>query len=247
MPVFRVSLRSDVLGQGIDINVLGPDKINKKTAVMYLLHGRSDDCNAWLNSTRLTSYAEKYNFLIVMPEVRLSYYADEYMGQKYWTYLTEELTEKVENWFNVNPKAKRFVAGLSMGGYGAFKWALNYPDYFAGAASLSGAMDVLDLWSRDVMRDDEFKRVFQSKRQFSKSENNLMYLVKNQKYNEGYFLQMCGTEDFLIEDNRRFNKLAEKQIKHYDYVEQAGDHNWDYWDMTIQIVLEKFNDLIVGK
>ncbi|UUX33025.1 alpha/beta hydrolase [Fundicoccus culcitae] len=244
MPTFRINFRSEALGQAIDINAVVPDKLDSETAVMYLLHGRSDDCNAWLDNTSLLRYAQNYNFLIVMPEVRLSYYADEYMGQNYWTYLTTELPLHIENWFKVNPKSKRFVAGLSMGGYGAFKWALNKDDYFTGAASLSGAVDVLALWQRDKERNDELKRVFRSKRYFAKSENNLVHLLKTQTYEETYFLQMCGTEDFLIEDNRGFKQLAQTQIENYEYLEHPGDHNWEYWDMAIQIVLERFGELM---
>lgn len=244
MPIFRVNFRSEVLGQALDVNVVLPDTFNQKTPILFLLHGRSDDCNAWLTNTSLARYANESGFMVVMPEVRLSYYADEYMGANYWTFLTQEVTALIYKWFNVSPKNKKFVAGLSMGGYGAFKWALNQEEWFTGAASLSGAVDVYSLWKKDKNRNPEFSRVFKSKREFSKSTNDIVHLVKSNNYEKCYFLQMCGTEDFLYEDNVKYNKIATKNIANFEYLEHPGDHNWEYWDMAIQIVFDRFKKLV---
>ena len=81
-----------------------------------------------------------------MPAVARSFYANEAHGHRYWDFLSEELPELVGRFFRVSDRREdTFVAGLSMGGYGALKWALKQPGRFAAAASLSGALDVVAL------------------------------------------------------------------------------------------------------
>lgn len=81
-----------------------------------------------------------------MPEVRRSFYADEHYGEAYWTYISEELPAFIENTFSVSQEREdRFVIGLSMGGYGAFKLALNYPERFTATASLPGPLEITSL------------------------------------------------------------------------------------------------------
>ena len=112
--------------------------------LLYLLHGRSDDHTAWLRYTSIERYASAAGVAVVMPAVARSFYADEATGHRYWTYLSEELPEIVQRFFRVGDRREdTFVAGLSMGGYGALKWAFTQPERFAAAASLSGAVDVV--------------------------------------------------------------------------------------------------------
>ena len=81
-----------------------------------------------------------------MPAVNRSFYANEVHGDRYWDYVSEELPEIVGNFFRISQDpADTFVAGLSMGGYGALKLALTHPDRFAAAATLSGALDLDEL------------------------------------------------------------------------------------------------------
>ena len=108
--------------------------------VLYLLHGLSDDDTIWLRRTSIERYAAPLGLAVVMPQVHRSFYADQAYGGRYWTFLTEELPELVGSLFRVSDRREdTFVAGLSMGGYGALKWALRQPERFAAAASLSGA------------------------------------------------------------------------------------------------------------
>ena len=86
-----------------------------------------------------------------MPQVHRSFYADEAHGCRFWTFLSEELPAVVASFFRVSTRREdTFVAGLSMGGYGALKWALRQPERFAAAASLSGALDVADMQAHDM-------------------------------------------------------------------------------------------------
>ena len=245
MAISKVNFRSEVLGKVTSMNIYLPDKENSSPMpVIYLLHGWSDNDEAWLTATSLERYASDYEFAIVMPQVDLSYYTDMVHGNRYWTFLSEELPALVRKWFRISDqKEANFVAGLSMGGYGATKLALTYPDRFNSFASLSRAMDVVELWKRDRNRDKAFSTIFGSINELEGSKNDLFYLLEKTKRNSQVkMLQICGTEDFLYQDNLKFRKKAQEIIEDFHYVEMPGDHNWAFWDQTIQIVLKWFNE-----
>src|SRR4029079_1126758 len=97
----------------------------------------SDDDSIWLRRTSIERYVADLGIAVVMPQVHRSYYTDEAYGRPYWTFLSEELPRVASGFFRLSPRREdTFVAGLSMGGYGAFKWALRQPWRFAAAASL---------------------------------------------------------------------------------------------------------------
>src|SRR3954467_13538836 len=128
--------------------------------VLYLLHGLSDDDTIWLRRTSIERYVAELGLAVVMPQVHRSFYADESLGGRYWTFLSEELPELVAGFFRVSGRREEsFVAGLSMGGYGALKWALRQPERFAAAASLSGALD-LSVLEEDESRHPLLRQVF---------------------------------------------------------------------------------------
>ena len=123
---------------GVDASSIATD-----FPLLYLLHGLSDDHTAWVRYTSIERYADAYGLAVVMPQVHRSFYTDQAHGGAFWTFLAEELPELVQRFFVVSARREdTFVAGLSMGGYGALRWALRRPGRFAAAASLSGALDV---------------------------------------------------------------------------------------------------------
>jgi putative tributyrin esterase len=88
--------------------------------VLYLLHGLSDDDTTWIRRTSIERYAAPLGLGVVMPQVHRSFYTDEAYGGRYWTFLSEELPDLVGSLFRVSDRPEEtFVAGLSMGGYGA--------------------------------------------------------------------------------------------------------------------------------
>ena len=156
MALIQYSFRSEVLKENTEIYVIlptyevfrDPEKKGAETyykeyerkKTLYVLHGGSDDASLYLRRTRLEEYALERDLAVVMPEVRNSFYCDMVHGKKYFTYLSEELPEIVENIFPLTHDPKeRYVIGNSMGSHGTFKWALNRPDFFAAAAGMSGA------------------------------------------------------------------------------------------------------------
>ena len=127
--------------QGIGVDASAKDELPK---VLYLLHGYSDDQTIWQRRTSVERYAAKYNLAIIMPGVNHSFYCNEVYGERYWDFVSQELPRVMHRFFRLSDKREdTFVAGLSMGGYGAMKLALNFPERFGAAASFSGAVLIM--------------------------------------------------------------------------------------------------------
>jgi len=250
----EVNFFSETLGLLSSMYVLLPQRqlaevkkqTRKKLRTLYLLHGHSDDHTAWQRYTSIERYAEGLNLAVVMPAVHLSFYNDMAHGGKYWQFISEEVPALVRDIFPVSSRREdNFVAGLSMGGYGALKMALTYPERFAAAASLSGAVDINDVVS--VRKGDPFNKawleemrtVFGDLSKVAGSRNDLFTLAKKVSKSpvKPRLYQCCGTEDDLYPQNIRFRDAVRKLPLDLTYEEGPGEHNWAYWDEMIQNVL----------
>jgi len=208
--------------------------------VLYLLHGLSDDDTIWLRRTSIERYAAPLGLAVVMPQVGRSFYTDEAHGNRYWTFLSEELPAIAGSFFHLSDRREdTFVAGLSMGGYGAVKWALRRPDRFAAAATLSGAVDVARLLGDD--REPERVRLWDTifgGRPVEGTDDDLFHLLATVDPQRAPALYVvCGTEDRLLPHNERFRDAA--QARGFDVTDdfRPGEHEWGLWDSTIQDVL----------
>jgi len=216
---------------------------NQKKPVLYLLHGYSDDHTIWQRRTSIERYVRDLNLAVIMPAVDRSFYTDMARGKNYWTFVSEELPTLVRAFFPISAARKdTFVAGLSMGGYGALKLALTYPDRYAAAASLSGALDISQIIQAPG-RDwrNEMKSIFGNLKKVVGGSNDLFALatnVANSKWKKIPLFVCCGTEDFLYESNRKFREHANTLGLNLTYEGEPGIHDWAYWDQKIQRVLE---------
>ena len=213
---------------------------------LYLLHGHSDDHTAWQRWTAIERYVEGLNLAVIMPDVHLSFYTDMAHGGRYWTFVSEELPALVRRIFPLSAdRADNFVAGLSMGGYGAFKLALAYPERFAAAASLSGALEIRYVVAEDGPDRDEawlagMRNIFGADlTKVADSEHDLRTLARRaaQSATRPRLYQCCGTEDFLYQNNLSFRDFLRGLPFDLTYAEGPGEHNWAYWDQMIQNVL----------
>ena len=256
MALLHVNFFSDVLGKMTAMYVVLQQNTSKqigmtgvrkdgKYPVLYLLHGLSDDYTAWQRRSSIERYVADMGMAVVMPDADTSFYSDMVHGRKYWTYLSQELPEIVHEFFpNISQRREdNFVAGLSMGGYGAYKLALG-TDRFAAAASLSGALDLpLEFMSEDRIdaNGELWENIFGDLRSVRDSVNDPMYLAK-QLVESGKPLpklyMWCGTEDFIYDLSVSAHKKLDELGFDLTYEESAGDHQWKYWDEKIQTVLK---------
>jgi S-formylglutathione hydrolase FrmB len=233
---------SDALGKQTAAYVLLPETGTPPYPVMYLLHGLSDDHTIWLRRTSIERYVADLPLMVVMPDGGRGFYCDAVAGYAYDTAIAVELMDRIDRTFATRAAREgRCIAGLSMGGYGAAKLALAHPDRFAAAVSHSGALNFghdQARWSEDGMA--EWKRVLGADT-LSGGPNDLYRLAKEIDRSLRPALRIdCGTDDFLIEENRAFHAYLESIGVPHEYAEFPGAHTWDYWDLHIQQTLAFF-------
>ena len=210
---------------------------NELPAVLYLLHGYSDDHSIWMRRTSIERYAAAYNLAVIMPAVNHSFYANEAHGERYWDYVSRELPDTMHRFFRLSKKAEdTFVAGLSMGGYGAMKLALTYPERFAAAASFSGAVDLADMSHRSADSLANMARIFGSSSAVEGSENDLLTVMEKNAdaAHKPRLYVSCGTADFLYHHHRKFVPALRKNgwdVTSHD--EPDAVHEWGFWDAEI--------------
>ncbi len=251
MAHLRIDFFSDALALSTSMTVLLPQRTRSQIGmsgavgdgpapVLYLLHGLSDDDTTWLRRTSVERYVAPLGLAVVMPQVHRSFYADEHYGGRYWTFLSEELPSLVASWFRVSQRREdTFVAGLSMGGYGALKWALRHPDRFAAASSLSGALHIGGVRTGRVRPEDPrlFDRVY-GDRSPAGGDDDLLALVERADPASLPGLHVCcGEQDELIDLNHRFVAACGRASVPVTTSFGPGAHDWAYWDARIQDVL----------
>ena len=241
MAFLEMHFQSKALGQGVSVNILLPDKVEgEKFKTLWLLHGRSDDHTSWMRNTSVERYAKEYGLAVVMPCADRSWYTDTAYGANYFTYITEELPERMAFWFRGYSAAREdnLIAGLSMGGYGALKASLTYPEKYCFCGALSGALDITR--KNRPYNLEEWRSIFgfdlESADRLEGTKHDLFTLAAKGK-ELPYIYMWCGTEDSLIAINDRFSAyLSELGIAH-TYESSEGRHVWKYWDIHLQDAL----------
>ncbi|MET8153803.1 alpha/beta hydrolase family protein [Actinoplanes sp. NPDC049668] len=251
MALIRCDFSSEALELGTSMTVLLPERAGAQIGltghdtdapppVLYLLHGLTDDDTAWTRYTSIERYAAERGLAVVMPQVHRSFYADEVYGARFWTFLSEELPAVVSSFFRVSTRREdTFVAGLSMGGYGAFKWALRDPGRFAAAASLSGALDLayVSQWDKRPHITALVARVFAG-RPVAGTDDDLLHLLATNQGDLPRLLLRCGDGDHLVAQNERFVAACHEHGVAIDAAFGPGEHVWSYWDAQIRTVLD---------
>ncbi|MBQ8619763.1 MAG: esterase family protein [Clostridia bacterium] len=257
MAFLQVQFYSKALNVCSTVNVILPEadqgigvdasKVGTLPKVLYLLHGYSDDHSIWMRRTSVERYAAQHNLVVIMPAVNHSFYTNEVHGERYWDYVSEELPKTMHTFFRLSEKPEdAFVAGLSMGGYGAMKLALSHPERFGAAASFSGAVDIADMSHRGAESLAQMDRIFGDRNKIAGTENDLFHLMEknaNAKHKPRLYVS-CGDKDFLYHQHVKFIPALKKHgwdVTRFDKPETV--HSWAFWDEEIA----KFIPWMLGK
>ncbi|MFG6150525.1 alpha/beta hydrolase [Halobacillus sp. B23F22_1] len=241
MAKINCQFHSQILDLDVSMNVILPEHTalpQNGYPTLYLLHGLSDDDSKWLRNTSIERYVEGRELAIVMPAANRSFYTNMEHGPDYFSYISEEVPEVARSFFPLSQKREdQYVGGLSMGGYGAFKMALTYPERFSAAASLSGSLDIS---SRIDSFPEDFANIF-GNRPIQGTKDDLYFLI-DQLTEDNITLpklyQACGTEDHNYQANKEFYQYGKRSGLNIEFEEGAGGHEWEYWDQQIKRVLE---------
>ena len=262
MALVHLNFESQFLNNNTDINIILPDKprgiepaefydSNKKYPVLWLLHGTFGDYTDWIRKSNIELYAAERDLIVVMPSALNSNYLDWKgfgIGYSNWGYFIDELMPLIYNWFPASSEKKdNFIAGLSMGGGGAIQFAAGHPEKFAAAAILSSApmnyrknigIDSLQKRTQIYVNDIGGNEAFLSSP--ANVWDKLPELIKKKVLPRLYFT--CGTNDSILYDKYiEFKEYAKKIGLEAVFEEYDGyDHEWRFWDLTIQKALDFF-------
>ena len=211
---------------------------DRNCKTVFVLHGYTGWGKGWGNIFEL---AEKYNFALVFPSGENSFYLDsEATAGKYETFIGCELVEYIKKTFGLCcTKEDTFISGLSMGGFGALHTGLAYPDTFSKIVALSSALIVHGISgmkpdeNNGVANYDYYRNCFGDLDKLVESDNNPETLVKKiiqQGKDIPKIYMACGTEDFLLEDNRRFHNFLVSHNVNVEYFESRGGHDMAFWN-----------------
>ena len=260
MALAQVSFISSSLLRTVTINAIipvekppfpgMPEKEEKPLKTLYLLHGIFGHYMDWLTSSRIQSLAQGKNLAVIMPSAENKFYVDnEASLDMHGAFIGEELVDFTRRLFPLSRKREdTFIAGLSMGGYGAIRNGLKYADTFSCLAALSSAL-IQDQVVASTYAIDHgpfgnrryYESIFGDIDKLPGSDMDVRALVKNRLAENKPMPRIylaCGTEDSLIQNNRSFKDFLNENKVAVDYVEGPGEHNWVFWDSYIEKVLE---------
>lgn len=246
MAVIHCDFYSDAMGEEMGFKAVIPEGVTEDVPTVYLLHGLGNNNYSWLEYTSIEKYANEWKMAVIMPEGGRSFFENTVSGRAYYTHVSEEVLAVSRKIFKLSSKReKTFIAGPSMGGYGAFKIAMRNPGVFSAAGSISGVTNIA-AQAESGLWDEDFIEIFGSdyKNTVKGSKADLMPLAeemaKKDKNEQVRLIQICGTSDYLYEDNVIFKDHAKSLGLDLTYMEMPGDHEWVFWNVQIKTILDFF-------
>ncbi len=218
---------------------------SRPMSALFLLHGYTGKAGNWVPE----GLPEKYNFAVVMPTAENSFYLNgEATGTAYQTMVGEELVDYVRKTFHLAGSPENTcIAGLSMGGFGALHTGLAYPDRFGKIGALSSALIVHEVaqmqpgGGNEIANYAYYRSCFGDPATVLERDVNPEVLAHRLKASGAKIPEIymcCGTEDFLLENNRQMHRFLESEGIPHEYHESAGNHDMVFWHEYIAKIVE---------
>jgi putative tributyrin esterase len=235
-----INYYSHSLDKASSFSVIFPDSPDARRpwGVLYLLHGLSDDHTTWWRRSCIERYVLGYRLMVVMPNAGRGWYTNAVDGDAYEDDLLTQVIGMVDKNFPVRAeRAGRAIGGISMGGFGAIKLALKYPDMFASADSQSGVLGFLRAPAESKRLAREFTRIFgESPTDGPEDPYRLAAELRPRK--RPALRIVCGREDPFILQNRAFHEHLQTLEYDHEYEEHGGTHNWRFWDHHVRSAID---------
>lgn len=252
MCTISINFDSEVLKCRTKVNVVLPSvKYDRRLKTLYLLHGGDGSADDWVNCSEVENIAKESGIAVVMPEVGgESFYCNMYDGADYFTYIDTELVDKMQIMFPLSQNREdRFVAGLSMGGYGAVTWGLRRPNKFAAIGNFSGASDIVKLFSTPggpftkEQLDQKVMKIWGGLEKLKGSECDTIYMLEQIGKSDTLYPALfvgVGTDDFVYGAVSEYMEAAGRYGVNIHYEEMPGGHEWKVWNKLLKRFVYNF-------
>ena len=240
MSLIEMHIFSEALNKSVGVNVILPmprraDAPCEGLPVLTLLHGMGDDHTMWLRRTNVERYALERGIAVVMPDGGLSCYHNMLHGGRYRDYILDELPGLLRAMLPLSARREdNFIAGCSMGGFGALKLGLARPEQYAAIGCFSAAhMEYRPEHPRNkAMR----MRVYGDTLDACDAQIEADVRAVNAGSRSIRLWHACGDNDVLRENALKsrdfFEALPEGAIE-YSFMTLPGKHDWALWDRML--------------
>lgn len=234
MANIKVNFLSYTLHRAVDLTVIIPTMCfsemmqpnpahpaDAKYPVLYLLHGYGNNHATWNGYTSVELYAEERNMAVVMLSAENKAYINHGDDDNYYDFISHELPEFIKGMFPVSDRPEdTYIAGLSMGGYGALVHGLSQSERFAAIGAFSGATGGMP------GTPDEYAPAKLAEKCAAKNRRKPLYIA-------------CGDQDFLYEANVAFRDEMVKLGFDVTWVEGNDyTHEWRFWNREVESFLD---------
>ena len=251
MVLFRGDIKCKSLQRRTSISVILPaDNIHflqdaeeivpKPYRTLYLLHGLYGSDDIFLANTSIQKFAEDNGIAIVIPCGENSFYVDNPKAHAYYgEYVGQELLDITRNIFPLSHRREdTFIAGFSMGGYGAVRNGLKYHENFSKIGMISAALITDDIvnytYDGNVLRSRDFyESIFGDLDELKGSDMDPKALIEG-CVNVPDIYMACGEDDFLFEKNSDFHEFLKDMDIDADFVKASGEHTWEFCEKYIK-------------
>lgn len=232
---------SKILQKNNSFNIIIPDnfRIGKNDLqIIWLLHGLGGDQDDFIKYSNLLKLSQENPAIYIMPNGGRSFYQNMAYGYDYYELISNELPRILHANYGINCRNyEQNVIGVSMGGYGAMKYAFDKVTNFKHVVSISGSLDIV---SRDA-----YKR---SKNDFIAKEWNLIFGEELSaefdlfKYDisqlKSKIILTCGTKDHLYQHNKKFEMFLKDNSVNYQFIEyKEGKHDWTCFSQAFDEII----------
>lgn len=229
---------TNLKGRGDICVFVPPYKDVKNMPIVTLLHGVYGSAWVWalkagvhFTALQLMEQGLISPMVLAMPSDGLWGDGSAYLShndKNFERWITEDVNEAIiENIQGTSHKSNLFIAGLSMGGYGALRLGAKFPTKYK---AISGHSSITHKNQMHLFVEEAESNYDQ---EHPEDEGVFELLLKN-KENLPSIRFDCGSEDLLIEHNRELHRGLNKENILHIYQEFKGGHEWPYWEEHIK-------------
>ena len=242
----RMVLRDDSYPKADTVQYYVPSSLSEGEicAAVVLLHGYGGSFRQWPSIADLQYYSDEFHFILVCPDgFKDSWYIDSPMrkGENYAKFFKDVVMPALRDSLPVDT-SMMFITGLSMGGHGALRLFAENSGAFRAAGSMSGVMDLAASSVAGSSLASHLGKKSADNKNWKTFSN--MYNTDRLKAAGKPIIVNCGSQDFLIEVNRKFAKKCSEEGIDIVYMESPGKHERSYWALMLPEQLRFFKKFV---